>query len=360
MTGLQAVSGAAIAWNIVTAAGGTVGAILAYHAGLPLPFLLGSLIAVAVISAAAPVRIAPRFRNTMVAVLGVLLGSAFTPQFVETAASNAVAFLFLVPFTLGATAIVFTILRRTTSLDQTTAYFSAVPGGVNEMTMLGAERGGDEAALAVHHSIRVILVIVVVSLIFAALYGRGATVGVLPKAESLDLRDYGLIALIGAGGVVLGRMARTPAPFILGPLAVSAVVHVVGWTDVKPDFLLVSAAQIVAGSALGTQFRRFSRRDLVSAGMNAVKIATLLIVLTVAFAYAMTFVVDRPFGVLLITYAPGGLGEMGLIALSVGADAAFVSTGQVVRFFLVVSFAAFFHRPYASLLGGALRHKAGL
>ncbi|MDA1278334.1 MAG: AbrB family transcriptional regulator, partial [Verrucomicrobia bacterium] len=44
-----------------------------------------------------------------------------------------------------------------------------------------------------------------------------------------------------------------------------------------------------------------------------------------------------PFAALLLAFAPGGLAEMSLISLSLGIDAAFVSTHQVVRIFFIVA-----------------------
>jgi hypothetical protein len=43
-----------------------------------------------------------------------------------------------------------------------------------------------------------------------------------------------------------------------------------------------------------------------------------------------------PVVALMLAFAPGGLAEMSLIAIAIGADAAFVATHHVVRIFLIV------------------------
>ena len=39
---------------------------------------------------------------------------------------------------------------------------------------------------------------------------------------------------------------------------------------------------------------------------------------------------------LMLAFSPGGLAEMSLIAIAIGADAAFVATHHIVRIFLVI------------------------
>jgi membrane AbrB-like protein len=326
--------------NLATIAAGLVGGVAALYAKVPLPFFLGAMMSSAIYAMFAPSLISPRFRNIVIAVLGVLIGSEFTIPFLHAVVENFTSLAFIIPYTLIATAIIFTMLLRTTSLDLTTAYFSAVPGGVQEMTMLGTDRGGSEATLAVHHSLRVTLVIIIVSLVFSFASGYQAIAVAVAAARPLAPLDYGWIAAMAIGGLLLGRVLHLPAPFILGPLIVSAIVHLAGVTDVKPDFGLVAFAQVVAGASIGTQFSSFPRRDLVMAGLTAVKISVALILFTMLFVWGVSHMLTQPFPQMLLAYAPGGLGEMGLIALSAGSDAAFVSTGQIFRYFLVVTFAA--------------------
>jgi len=51
-----------------------------------------------------------------------------------------------------------------------------------------------------------------------------------------------------------------------------------------------------------------------------------------------------PFLLLFLAFSPGGIAEMGLIALSAGYDAGFVSVMQVCRFALAVGMAAGMYR----------------
>lgn len=324
---------------------GLVGSALAHLVALPMPWMLGTMFGTACASLLGfRVEVYHSLRMGMVAVLGVLLGSSFTPQFLEGIGGNLLTILLLLVYTVVTTAFIFICLRNTTRIDRVTAFFSAVPGGVNEMTIMGSERGGHEASLAVHHSLRLILVIFTVSVVFAIAFHytrqAPASLGMPVFAPA----DYILIGLLALGGLAFARAVRMPAAFILGPMVVSAAAHIAGFTDVKPDAIIVAVAQTVCGAALGARFATLSRSALMSAASTAVLIAVLLMLFTLAYVWGVSFVLDRPFPVLLLAFSPGGLTEMGLIALSMGADTAFVSLSQVARFFIVVTTATPMYR----------------
>jgi membrane AbrB-like protein len=319
---------------------GALGAAVAYTINLPMPWLLGTMIGTAAFALTGrQIKVYEPLRFAMMTILGVLLGCSFSPEFPRTIGSNAIIMVLILLYTILAIAFVYAMVVRTTKVDTVTAFFSAVPGGVNEMTLMGTERGGDEAALAVHHSLRLILVIFTVSVVFALAFGysRPALTGV--QIELGAPQEYAWILSLAALGFGFGRLIRLPATPILGPMILSATAHVTGLTAVKPDPIIIAIAQLVCGAALGTRLAALPRKALASAAFAGVKITVFLLLFTLLFVWVVSLVVDRPFPELLLAFAPGGLVEMGLIALSVGADTSFVSISQVTRFFIVVSIA---------------------
>ena len=70
----------------------------------------------------------------------------------------------------------------------------------------------------------------------------------------------------------------------------------------------------------------------------------IMLVLAVVLALTLEATSGLPFAALLLAFTPGGLAEMTLISLSLGIDAAFVSTHQVVRIFFIVALFPFAFR----------------
>ncbi len=330
------------------------GALIARALRLPMPWLLGPMFATGIAAfLGLPLSVNRWVRAIMMMALGVLLGSAFQVELLHRAAQDLPIILMLVPYTLITTTLIYLLLRAMSPLDRVTAFFSSVPGGVNEMIMMGTERGGSEPALAVHHSIRLFLIVFFVSMTFGFMFGftRPPAPGISTTISPLS--SYAIIVGLAIVGFFGGRLLRLPAVYVLGPMIASAIVHITGLTDVRPDSWLVSTAQLVTGAAIGARFSEFERKELIRAISTSLVISVALILLTFGFVWLIVPFVDRPAAELLLAFSPGGLAEMGLIAMTFGGDPGFVSTSQVCRFFIVVTIAVPLFR-----LSGYWRHAA--
>jgi hypothetical protein len=116
-------------------------------------------------------------------------------------------------------------------------------------------------------------------------------------------------------------------------------VHILGWTTAKPPFELVAAAQVVIGTAIGCRFAGVTAELLLRTAAAAAGGTVVLLSATIAFAVGLAQLTGLPAVPLMLAFSPGGLAEMSLIAIAIGADAAFVVTHHVVRIFMIVVFA---------------------
>jgi uncharacterized membrane protein AbrB (regulator of aidB expression) len=99
---------------------------------------------------------------------------------------------------------------------------------------------------------------------------------------------------------------------------------------------MLSASQIVIGTTLGTRFVGIRPAMLWRGAWLAVlSVGTMLLVGT-AMALVLVPLTGEHFDVLLISFAPGGVTEMALIALSLNANPAFVTLHHIYRIVLTV------------------------
>jgi hypothetical protein len=119
-------------------------------------------------------------------------------------------------------------------------------------------------------------------------------------------------------------------------MTLSALLHVVGFTVSKPPAELVAVAQVVVGSMLGARFNGLGIRLVLRGIILAIGATAILLLAAAAFGLAVVWSAGIPFSSTLLAFAPGGLAEMSLIALTLGIDAAYVSSHHVVRIFLIV------------------------
>jgi uncharacterized protein len=313
----------------------------AFHAlGLPLPWMLGAtFLATVAAIAGLPVAIPGGARSLMMAVLGVMLGSAFTPEVMESASLWLGSIAAMVAYAVVVSLVVYLLLRRLLGYDPVTAYFAGTPGGLSEMTLIGGALGGDERTIALTHSLRIVLIVFAIAFGFQWFGGyvpAGASAGGWVPMAALGAGDVLVLLVCGVLGALCGRALRLPAGMLLGPMVLSGAAHLAGLTAVPPPSVLVAAAQIVVGGSIGCRFVGTPMRLLRRAAAASLGVAGLMLAATLGFAAALAPLTGLPFAALVLAFAPGGLAEMALIALALGIDTAFVSTHNVFRVLAII------------------------
>lgn len=323
---------------------GLIGAGLALWAGLPMPFLLGSLVVTAgVAMAKIPVlgldtRFPPQVRQVFTAMIGAMIGQSFTPELLSILDTLWISLLGVAIFVLLAHPAGYLVYRRLGGYDKPTAIFASVPGGLIEAISFCEQAGGNVSIVSVQHFARVILVIVVVPLLFFLWTGDavGSAAGEAFSGATYSASDVFLTIAIALIGLVVGPKLRLPAGTLVGPLILSALVQVTGVFPVHAPFWMLSVAQLVVGVGLGSTFAGVSRRQLVkSLGLGTIAMS-LYLVLGIAFAVSLSGITDIPLGALFASFAPGGLTEMSLIALSLNIGPIIVAAHHVFRISVTV------------------------
>ena len=327
---------------------GAAGGLLFAWARLPLPWMMGAMVATTVASVAgANIRVDHRLRTVMICVLGVMLGSAFQPSLVDQISEWAISIAGLLVYAIVAGGLVTWYFRKAAGYDAVTSYFASSPGGLNEMVIVGREMGGDDRVIALTHSARILLVVSTLPFLFQLFTDYTPPAGLLPSGGSLDMPvvDWAILAGCGVVGTIVAKRLRIPAAVLIGPMLLSAVLHVVGITQATPPSLLVAVAQVVMGTGIGCRFAGTAVRDIVRIVGISIGSTVILLVLGVLFGLGLERITGVPWFVLVLAYAPGGLAEMSLVALALGRDVAFVATHHIFRIGFIVILA-----PLASRL----------
>lgn len=323
---------------------GLICGIAGYFAGLPLPWMLGPMIGNTVAAMLhAPIAAPNRLRPFVIPVIGVMLGSAVTVEIFGLLGAW-IPTLILLPAFLGlAASVSYIVYRRIGGFDPVTSFYSAMPGGLNEMLILGGEAGGDERRIALAHAARILVVIIFVALFFGLFLGvssgsRGALNWV--GFAALTVADYAILGTCAVAGVWLGQLLRLPAAPVFGPLILSGAAHIIGWVTVAPPTVFVIAAQVTMGTIIGTRFAGATlaelRRDITLAAVASLG----MLVVTVIFAEIVATISGLPLAQAFLAYSPGGLTEMSLLTLAMDQDVVYVSVMHVIRITLVIGIAS--------------------
>ncbi len=322
-------------------AAGTLGGAAFAWAGLPLPWMLGSMTA-ATACALGGMRIAMprRLRTGFITVLGVMLGASFTPESMARFADWAVTIAALFAFAVAAGAAGWTYFRRCAGFDPVTAIFAAMPGGLNEMVLMGDRFGGDERRIALVHATRVFVTVFSVPIwlrLHDGFASAGAGAGAAYVAMSgISVADYLLLGGCAFGGWAVAARLGIPAGAVVGPMLLSAAVHLAGLSQSAPPTLLVSAAQVVVGATLGASFAGFPLALIARTILHGAVAGGIMVALAILASGLLAGPLGIPAVTLLLGFAPGGLAEMSLVAIALGVDAVFVATHHIARILMVV------------------------
>lgn len=322
------------------------GAALVLH--LPLPMLLGPLLVVGAVSMAG-VRLAgrapgvpQRWRYSLVPIVGVAIGAAVPPDILSQAGRWWVTVAALLVFIPLAHAIAFGIYRRVGGVDRATAYFAAMPGGFIEALDMGERAGARMDMLVALQFLRLALCIVLIPFAFAMVTGQPVGSGAVPMpGADVALTPLDVLLLVGAGVIGWAVAARLnfPAAVLTGPLLASALLHGAGLTQATSPDWAVALTQWVMGTSLGARFSAFTRAALWLALRLAALNVAVVLALASALSVALAGWVGEPAPALILAFAPGGISEMALVALSLQLSTVFVTLHHLLRIVLAVVFA---------------------
>lgn len=321
---------------LVTLAIALVGALACVALRAPLPWLIGPLVAVALVSMlrgglAAP----PAARQLGQWAIGVALGLYFSPdvmrEVVRLAPWLAVAVLFAIVLGAGGA----WLLRRTTDSDPTTSFFAMAIGGASEMAMQAHRHGGRVERVAAAHSLRIMLVVLVVPLTFNGLGLHGVD-PYQPLARAFEPVGFAVLVAVTLGAAAAMQRLGSPNSWMIGPLLAAALITATGHTFSSLPTAVVNAGQLLIGISLGAHFTREFFRAAPRFLLSVAAITGVYLLCGAAFGVLLAWGSELPWPTAVMATTPGGIGEMALTAKALQLGVPIVTAFHAIRMAAVV------------------------
>ena len=324
---------------------GLAGGYLASQIGWPLPWMVGSLLAIILVRCLTPWQLAeiPGGRKCGQWIVGIGIGLHFTPVVMEQVLAH--FWLILAGALLTSVSSVIGVwLMRRSGEDRATAFFSSMPGGSGEMVNLGARNGAVLSRVAAGQSLRVLTVVLCVPAAFKYLLGEGT-----PALHPATINPYWLAVLFPAGALLawIWQRLRQPNPWLFGPLLVSASVSIswdlhIGLPDGSSQM-----GQWLIGSGLGCHFNRaFFRRAPSFIGKTLLGTALTMLIASLC-ALGLSALTQLDLRSMTLGMMPGGIAEMSLTAETLQLSVPLVTALQVMRLIFVLFLAEPLFRYWA-------------
>ena len=312
-------------------------ALLSVALHVPLPWMIGPMLAIAAVRMCGMHLTAPRGgRQAGQWIIGTALGLYFTPQVLERV--GGIAWLLIVGalFAVALGYVCGYLLAPLASTDRTTAIFASVPGGAAEMSILGERYGARVDQVAAAQSLRILIVVVTIPSIYAALRLHGADPFPAASGEVHWTRLVGLLAATALAGFVLQRF-NLPNAFVLGALAVA--IPLTAWEvagSAVPRWL-INIAQLLLGCALGSRFNRSSLSRAPRFVASVVATVLVAMAFSALFALAIATFTELHRATLVLATAPGGIAEMAVTAQVLDLGVPIVTAFHVTRLILLLT-----------------------
>jgi membrane AbrB-like protein len=317
---------------------GVAGGALCAWLRTPLPWMLGSMFAMAAAQlAGARLEAPPGGRDAGMLVIGISLGLYFTAPVVREVLEYWPWFVFLGFAAIGFGALSALVLMRFGGVSRATAYFGSMPGGASEMATIGEAYGAATDRVAFAHSLRLLVVVSFVP-VSITLAGFSATEDYRPVGVPFDAGGFAVLAGLAAGAGFLARRIGIPTAFTMGPLLLTIALTASGVQLSSMPEWLSNAAQVLLGCSLGA---RFERGIVADAPRLAAALAASIAVTIIAAAAVGGLIAAGSgiyLGTALLAAAPGGIAEMSITAKVLRIGVAFVTAAHVVRYAIVVLF----------------------
>ncbi|RAU43247.1 MULTISPECIES: AbrB family transcriptional regulator [unclassified Pseudomonas] len=313
---------------------GLLGGFLASQVGWPLPWMVGSLLAIILVRCLTPWQLAeiPGGRKCGQWVVGIGIGLHFTPTVIEQVLSH-FGLIFIGALVTSVSSVVGVWLMLRTGEDRATAFFSSMPGGSGEMVNLGARNGAVLSNVAAGQSLRVLAVVLCVPAIFKYLMGNGS------PATHVTSVDWSWLAVLFPLGALVAwgwQRLKQPNPWLFGPLLVSAIVSVGFDLHIGLPNGGSQIGQWLIGSGLGCHFNRAFFRRAPSFLARTLVGTALTMSIAAGCAWLLSLATHLDLRSLTLGMMPGGIAEMSLTAEVLQLSVPLVTAMQVMRLLFVL------------------------
>ena len=321
--------------------------------GTPIPWMIGPMITVATLNLmGVPMHSPPFARQIGQVILGSAVSLYFTPSVVAELAANfpAIIAATVAVFVVGALGAV--ILSRVSGVEGKSTFFASIPGGAMAMAVLAERYGAQIAPVAVAHSLRVSLVVILIP--FALTYG-GIPLVASAYRPVVQL-DYSTLIAWLAVGFVLGEVSERLGlqnGYLLMPIFFGAALTLSGIQLSAVPHWMIDFAQLMFGLVLGARYERafFARYKLFIpfALLNSL----FVLIASAAMGVLLAWGFGLPVATMIIATSPGGLAEMTITAQALQISVPLVVAFHLFRVVIVNMGTQYIYAFAARVLGGS-------
>ena len=312
-------------------------AIVADYFNIPLAWMLGPMIVTSIAALAGLKVVMPKIAlSSILIILGLHIGNYIDQnlfnQMINWFWTSVIMLIYIIICIL----IVSKYLQKYAGYGEKASIFSSAPGALGPLMILAENEKTDLSQVATSHLIRLIIIITVIP--FIIVNNTGSEVLLLDNFDYMGQNHLKLILLIIASlfFIFIFDKIRVPAALLSGTLFASGLLQITDIASYKLPDASINFCLLILGASVGCRFAEKTIKEIANNSLHSIVATTILVLLGLLAAYIATFFVDTNILTLILSFSPGGIYEVAVIAIAFDLDPDFVAFHHIIRLLFIL------------------------
>ena len=312
-------------------------AIFAKYLNIPLAWFLGPMIITSIAALSGLKIIMPKIvLSFILIILGLHIGNYIDQNLFNQMFDWIWTSLIMLIYIIICILVVAKYLQKFSGYSKKASIFSAAPGALGPLMILAENEKTDLSQVATSHLIRLIIIITVIP--FIIVNNTNTDVLVIDNFDYMSQNHLNLILLIIASFffIFIFDKIKVPAALLSGTLFASGLLQITDIASYRLPDETVNFCLLILGSSVGCKFAEKTVKEIANNSLHSIVATTILVVLGLLAAYVATFFVDTNILTLILSFSPGGIYEVAVIAIAFDLDPDFVAFHHIIRLLFIL------------------------
>ena len=312
-------------------------AIVAEYFNIPLAWFLGPMIITSIAALSGLKIIMPKIvLSFILIILGLHIGNYIDQNLFNQIFDWIWTSLIMLIYIIICILVVAKYLQKFASYGEKASIFSAAPGALGPLMILAENEKTDLSQVATSHLIRLIIIITIIP--FIVVNNTSNDVLLNNDFNYLTQNHLNLVLLIAASlfFIFIFDKIRIPAALLSGTLFASGLLQITDIASYKLPDQSINFCLLILGASVGCRFAEKTVKEIANNSLHSVVATTILVLLGLVAAYIATFFVDTNILTLILSFSPGGIYEVAVIAIAFDLDPDFVAFHHIIRLLFIL------------------------
>ena len=312
-------------------------AIVADYLNIPLAWMLGPMIITSIAALSGlKVKMPKLALSSILIILGLHIGNYIDQnlfnQMINWIWTSVIMLIYIVVCIL----IVAKYLQKFSGYSEKASIFSAAPGALGPLMILAEHEKTDLSQVATSHLIRLIIIITVIP--FIIVNNTSSEPLLVDEFDYIGQNHLSLLLLIIASlfFILIFDKIKVPAALLSGTLFASGLLQMTDIASYKLPDASINFCLLILGASVGCRFAEKTVKEIANNSLHSLIATTILVILGLIAAYMATFFIDTNILTLILSFSPGGIYEVAVIAIAFDLDPEFVAFHHIIRLLFIL------------------------